>query len=60
MDKFNYLTEEEAKMPTELALLQLMLGIQTCKNKSDVLDLLWDAFTLGKEIGFIKNKCDKK
>ena len=46
--KLNYLTEEEAKMPLEMALLQLVLGIQTCQTKGDVVELLEDAVELGR------------
>jgi len=44
----NYLTKEEVKMPLHLALLQLSLGLQTCKTKGDVVGLLMDAVELGK------------
>lgn len=46
--KLNYLTEEEAKMPLEMALLQIVLGIQHCKTKKDVGELLKDAVELGR------------
>lgn len=46
--KLSYLTEEEAKMPLHMALLQLTLGLQTCKTKKDAVILLNDAFILGK------------
>jgi len=38
--KGDYLTEEEKKMPNEMKLLQYVLGIQSCKTKGDVLDIL--------------------
>jgi len=44
----NYLTEEEAKMPLDFALLQLAIGLQTCKTKGDVVKLLEDAVELGR------------
>ena len=44
----NYLTEEESKMPKDMALLQLTLGLQTCKTKKDAVELLEDAFELGR------------
>ena len=34
--KLNYLTEEEAEMSLDMALLQIALGLQTCKTKGDV------------------------
>jgi len=46
--KFFYLTEEEAKMPLDMALLQLALGLQTCKTKGAVVELLHDAVELGR------------
>ncbi len=46
--KLNYLTEKEAKMPLDLALSQLVLGLQSCKTKGDVVDLLKDAVELGR------------
>jgi hypothetical protein len=46
--KLNYLTEEEAKMPLDMALLQIVLGLQTCKTKGDVVRLLKDAVELGR------------
>ena len=55
MSKLNYLTEEEAKMPTELALLQIALGLLTCDTKGEVVELLWDVFELGKR-GLIKGE----
>jgi uncharacterized protein YukJ len=45
---YNYLTDEEAKMPLKEALLQLTLGLQTCKTKGDVMRLLEDAVELGR------------
>jgi hypothetical protein len=48
MEELNYLTEEEANMPLEMALLQLVLGLQTCKTKDDVVELLRDAVELGR------------
>jgi hypothetical protein len=45
---FIYLTDEEAKMPLEQSLLQLALGLQTCKTKGDAVDLLKDAVKLGE------------
>jgi hypothetical protein len=44
----NYLTEEEARMPLEMALGQLVLGIETCKTRGEVINLLKDAVELGR------------
>lgn len=44
----NYLTEEEAKMPLDMALGQLVLGIETCKTRAEVINLLKDAVELGR------------
>lgn len=53
--KLRYLTEDEAKLPTDWALLQLAIGLQTCQTKGDVADLLQDAVELGRrEIGGFK------
>jgi len=48
MKRFNYLTEQEATMPIEQSLLQLCLGLETCKTKEDVVELLKDAVKLGQ------------
>lgn len=48
MAKLNYLTEEEAKMPLDWALLQIVMGLQTCKTKGDAVELLKDAVELGR------------
>ena len=40
--KWNYLSDEEAKMKPELVDLQIVLGLQSCKTKKDVMDLLQD------------------
>jgi hypothetical protein len=48
--KLHYLTEAEAIMPLDLALLQLALGLQTCKTKGDVVALLKDAVELGRRM----------
>ena len=48
MAKLRYLTEEEAKMPLDMALGQIVLGLQTCKTKGDVIELLKDAYELGR------------
>lgn len=46
--KLNYLTEQEAEMPLEMALMQLSLGLQSCKTKGDAVGLLMDAVELGR------------
>ncbi|MBE3095274.1 MAG: hypothetical protein IMZ52_09610 [Actinobacteria bacterium] len=40
--KWNYLTEKEADMEPDMVDLQIVLGLQTCKTKKDVLELLQD------------------
>jgi len=40
--KWNYLSEQEAKMEPDLVDLQIVLGLQSCKTKKDVLELLQD------------------
>lgn len=35
-----YLTDKERKMPHRIKLLQIVLGLQTCKTKGEVADLL--------------------
>ncbi len=45
--KFNYLTKEESEMPLNMALRQIVLGLQSCKTKGDALELLEDAVGLG-------------
>ena len=40
--KWNYLTDTESKMKPDLVDLQIVLGLQTCKTKEDVLKLLKD------------------
>ena len=41
--KWNYLTEKEAKsMTPDEVDLQITLGLQSCKTKKDVMDLLKD------------------
>lgn len=48
MKKLNYLSEEEAKMPLEMALSQIALGLKTCKTIGEAVDLLEDAVELGR------------
>ena len=40
--KWNYLSEQEAKMEPALVDLQIVLGLEHCKTKKDVLELLRD------------------
>lgn len=49
--KLNYLTEKEAKMPLDMALLQLALGLQSCNSKEEAVNLLKDAVELGRREG---------
>lgn len=46
--EYNYLTEEESKMPDEMVDLQVVLGLQSCKTKKDVRELLQDIRTREK------------
>ena len=46
--ELNYLTTKEAEMPLDMALLQLALGLETCKTKAEVVRLLMDAVELGR------------
>ena len=48
MNNLKYLTEKEAKMSLRECLLQLALGLETCKTKVDVIELLQDAVELGR------------
>lgn len=45
----SYLTEEEKKMPNDVRVLQLVLGLQTCKTKKDAGDLIKEAQELAIE-----------
>jgi len=40
--KWNYLTEKEAEMPPDAVDLQIVLGLQYCNTKAEVLALLED------------------
>lgn len=40
--KLNYLTEKEMELPKDMVNLQFVLGLQSCKTKNDVCDLLED------------------
>lgn len=40
--KLKYLTEEETKMSRDDVNMQITLGLQTCKTKADVCELLND------------------
>ena len=44
-EKYNYLTSDEANMSNEEINLQISLGLQSCKTKKDVCDLLEDIRT---------------
>lgn len=49
-DPYNYLTPKEVEMMTlDDCLLQLTIGLETCKTKRDAMELLMDAVQLGKE-----------
>jgi hypothetical protein len=49
-----YLTDYEKKMPLDMMLLQAVLGIQSCKTKGDVMELLKEIYVLGYERGEAK------
>ena len=40
--KWNYATDKEAKMKPDLFDLQIVLGLQSCETKNDVMNLLKD------------------
>jgi len=40
--KLTYLTQEEMKMEKEMVNLQVVLGLQSCKTRADVCELLED------------------
>lgn len=40
--KWNYLSEQEASMEPNLVDLQIVLGLQSCRTKNDVMNLLKD------------------
>jgi hypothetical protein len=53
--KLNYLSPKEAELPKDMVDLQIVLGLQSCKTKQDVIELLEDVrqherLTLIKEI----------
>lgn len=52
----NYLTKEESEMNLDAALLQLAIGLQSCKTKRDAMNLLHDAVELGRRIEHQKAK----
>lgn len=58
--KFCYLSESEQKMPIHLALCQLVLGLQTCKTKYDVIELLQDVRALEerRQLKYFKSKLE--
>jgi hypothetical protein len=45
---FNYLRNNEVNMPLSSALLQIALGLDTCKTKKEVVYLLYDCVELGR------------
>jgi len=58
----DYLTDEEKKMPIKMQLLQYVLGIQSCKTKGDVVELLEEIRTQAKlegEKDFAKRMIDR-
>jgi hypothetical protein len=55
-----YLTEEEKKMPINMMLMQVVLGLQTCKTKGDVRELLQEVYDIGYERGLNQSKGGKE
>lgn len=47
--EMNYLTEEEKKMPNEMRLLQLALGLESCRTRKDAHELLKEAQEIAVE-----------
>lgn len=46
--KIEYLTEKESKMPVDLALMQVILGLQSkTLTKGDAVEIIGDAYNLG-------------
>lgn len=54
--KFNYLTKEEQELEWHLALLQIVLGLQSCNKKENVIELLQDVRALEQKRTLLKFK----
>jgi hypothetical protein len=48
----SYLTYAEKKMPVRIMLLQVVLGLQTCKTKGEAATLLKEVYDLARRRGF--------
>ena len=59
-EKYNYLTSDEANMSNEGINLQISLGLQSCKTKKDVCDLLEDIRTHERQKCLLKIALLKK
>ena len=59
-EKYNYLTSDEANMSNERINLQISLGLQSCKTKKDVCDLLEDIRTHERQKCLLKIALAKK
>lgn len=44
-----YLSKEERDMPIEFRLIQMVLGLQSCKTKEDAKEILREAYQMGRE-----------
>ena len=60
IEKYNYLTSDEANMSNEGINLQISLGLQSCKTKKDVCDLLEDIRTHERQKCLLKIALLKK
>ncbi len=59
---WKYLTENDVKMSSDCVDLQIVFGLQSCKTKKDVLDLLHDVrqherLQMANKISVSKSKC---
>jgi len=55
-----YLTDSERKMSLDLVFMQITLGLQTCKTKGDVVELLKEVYDIGFERGMMNGKESKE
>lgn len=63
--KYNYLTEEEAKMPADMVDMQITLGLKACTNIKEVRVLLQDIRTHERHLvyhdaGIVNGKAAKR
>lgn len=45
----DYLTEEEKKMPLDIKLMQMALGLESCKTVGDAVNLIKEIYEMGRE-----------